>query len=211
MAGVDYSKVALFYKWIERAVFGGKLQRARVALLSQLISEIHDECDTRVLVVGDGDGRFCAELLKRTSRLRVDYVDCSEGMVRLAKKSVGDSDRVAWCCEDLRSLDGAGYDAVVAHFLLDGFEGDERKAVLRGLLKKVKAGGVFHMSDFDPVAKVWGQTLVRAMQVFFAVSAGLPFVQVVRDDAEVEASGGIKMSEKCWQKGWIYTQLWKIR
>lgn len=210
MAHVDYSRVAGLYKHIEKFVFGARLQVARVGLLDDLLGQISDSPNPRVLVVGDGDGRFLEEFLKRSFNCVVDYVDCSEGMLREAQSRVGVDQQVSWNCEDLRRWQGSDYDAVVAHFFLDGFEGAERDLVVKLLVSKLRSKGCVLLSDFDPDTRSWGALFVKVMQFFFRPVAGLPFVKVTRDDAAFEGLGGIKVSERVWQKGWIYAQLWKM-
>lgn len=161
-------------------------------------------------MVGDGDGRFLEALLAVSPDLRVDYVDCSAGMMRQAQARMNGDARVEWFCGEMRDWRAGGYAAVVGHFLLDGFGGDERLAVVEFLVGKVQPGGGLLVSDFDPSARLWAPVLVRVMQVFFALSARLPFVRVIRDDAAFVQLGGVKVGERLWQSGWIYTQLWKI-
>ena len=210
MAHVDYSRIAGVYRYIESLVFGRGLQEARVELLGDLLRQISDSNNPRVLVVGDGDGRFLEEFLKRSPNSVVDYVDCSEGMLREAQRRVGFDNMVSWNCEDLRDWQGEDYGAVVAHFFLDGFDGGDRDLIVDLLVSKLRDGGCILLSDFDPAANSWGGVFVKVMQFFFSLVAGLPFVKVTRDDAAFEGVGGIKVSEKFWQKGWIYTQLWKM-
>lgn len=210
MAGVDYSAVAGVYRWLEFCVFGSGLQDARVGLLDDLLERVSHQSDPRVLLVGDGDGRFLEELLLRVECVRVDYVDCSEGMMLEAQGRVGLDDRVSWACADLFTWEELGYEVVVAHFLLDGFSGEARRRVIERLVSKLRCGGLFLVSDFDSRASFYGRVMVCVMQVFFRMFAQVPFVDVCRADAEFEALRGLMVSEKSWRRGWIYTQLWHI-
>lgn len=210
MASVDYSQVAAVYRWLERLVFGSRLQQARVGLLDDVFMNLRPESGQRVLVVGDGDGRFLEVLLGEASGVLVDYVDCSEGMLLEAQARVNHDARVRWFCGDVREWHSGDYDAVVAHFVLDSFEGEPRQEVVDCLVGKVAAGGCLLISDFDPKARVWAPFVVKLMQGFFALFAKIPFVDVTRDDAAFEALGAVMVRERLWQGGWIYSQLWKM-
>jgi hypothetical protein len=55
---VNFNQVAPHYRWLERLVFGRKLQEARIAFVRQIAPP------RRVLVAGAGKGRFPAEFVR---------------------------------------------------------------------------------------------------------------------------------------------------
>ena len=63
--------IAPHYWWIERLGMGRALERRRRWFLPEIGNA------PRALVLGDGDGRFLRELLRRNSAVRADYVDLS--------------------------------------------------------------------------------------------------------------------------------------
>jgi ubiquinone/menaquinone biosynthesis C-methylase UbiE len=76
---VSFDRIAPHYQFFETIAFGHALQRARTAFISQ----IRD--DQRVLLVGEGDGRFLAELLRRKPEIEIDCVDASAAMIQSAR------------------------------------------------------------------------------------------------------------------------------
>lgn len=210
MVDVDYSLVAKPYALLERCVFGGKLQEVRVAHLGRLVDLLRDVEFPRVLVVGDGDGRFLQALLAAVSDVRVDYVDCSQGMLGVAKSRVANDCRVRWFCSALEDFEEAGYTAVSLHFLLDCYGPGERGMVVSRLMSKLDARACILVSDFDPSAAGARPWLLKLMQYFFSLSARYPIVKVEKDDAAFIREGAVLLDEKQWDSGWIYSQIWKI-
>ena len=90
----------------------------------------------RALVLGDGDGRFLADLVHTHPHIEVDSLDISPGMVALARRRIasvpGAANRVRFILADARTdpLPGTGYDLVVTNFFLDCFRPTELAAVV---------------------------------------------------------------------------------
>ena len=74
-AAPNFNHLARIYRWLEYLTFGPFLWRCRVHFLPQL-----SDCRS-ALVLGDGDGRFTARLLRENPHLRVMAIDGSPGMI----------------------------------------------------------------------------------------------------------------------------------
>ena len=83
----------------------------------------------RVLILGEGDGRFLATLLRFNDRAQIDVVDSSAKMLAMASHRVGavaqqisfhHADALHWSPPA-----AASYDLIVTHFFLDCFSDDE--------------------------------------------------------------------------------------
>ncbi|MGA2218140.1 MAG: class I SAM-dependent methyltransferase, partial [Terracidiphilus sp.] len=71
----NFNRLARAYRWMEYATFGPSLSLARNAFLPQLATRRH------ALVLGDGDGRFTARLLRTNASIHVHAVDASPAML----------------------------------------------------------------------------------------------------------------------------------
>lgn len=210
MANVDYSRVARAYRWLEMLVFSSTLQKARLSHLEALLQSLIKLESPSIAVVGDGDGRFLAELLKCEQDFKIDYIDCSPGMLRVAQKRVGHDSRVTWRCEQFEGSEQKVYDAIVCHFVLDGFDSEHRKRFVGFISARLKANGMLLVSDFDSRAHRGAAILVVCMQWFFHAFAGVPFVEVSKPDETLIGHGMTKIGEIEWWKGAIFSQIWKM-
>ena len=113
---MNFDRVAASYRWLETIVFGTQLQQARVAFLREIGRP------RRVLVVGEGNGRFLAEFVRLHPETAVDCIEASARMIALARRAAGAA-QVAFIQADIRAvaLPRNSYDLIVTHFLLDCF------------------------------------------------------------------------------------------
>ena len=79
---MNFDRIAPWYRSLEWIVFGDKLQRCRIASLAEI------GAPRRVLIVGEGDGRFLAEFLRVHPDAEVDCLDASVRQWRARKRDV---------------------------------------------------------------------------------------------------------------------------
>src|SRR6185437_18112 len=94
------------------------------------------ESARKLLILGDGDGRFTADFLRQNLTAFVDSLESSQAMSRLAEARIatvpGGRARVRQIREDPRTAQLTGnYDVVIAHFFLDCFTTEELKVLIR--------------------------------------------------------------------------------
>jgi SAM-dependent methyltransferase len=113
----NFNRLAGPYRWMERLTFGPCLAWCRFAFLARAASCRH------ALVLGDGDGRFAARLLRANPHIHIDAVDASSSMLRALNENAGPhAARVRTHLADARQWHpaaGSPYDLVVTHFFLD--------------------------------------------------------------------------------------------
>lgn len=169
--------LARWYRWLEYLGWGRGLERRRTQFLL-------DATDARrVLMLGEGDGRFLAAFLKVNSHAEVDYVDLSERMLALAEdraRSVGAANRVNFHHADARTWPlppGAAYDLVVTHFFLDCFTTGELPPLLDRLAASASVDALWIVSEFHQPAHgfaAWRASLwITALYLFFRLVTGL--------------------------------------
>lgn len=207
--------LARWYRWLEYAAFGRALERRREHFLPVLTDA------RRALVLGDGDGRFTAALLRTARTVRVDSVDSSGEMLRLARRRVPtyDRERVDFQHADARAWRAAEvrYDLIVTHFFLDCFATDELAAMVARIAGAATPDARWIVSEFrQPAngpaawrAKLWVAMLYRlfgwttGLRVRrLPVYAGLLEKHGFRCERAQTAEWGLLTSE-CWQRGGI--------
>jgi SAM-dependent methyltransferase len=165
-APADLNGLAGLYRWMEYATFGPWLAWCRSEYLGEL-----GGC-RRALVLGDGDGRFTARLLRANPHVEVDAVDASTAMLRaLVCRAGPHAGRVRAFCADIRLWEpvNAPYDLIVTHFFLDFLTIDEVRALAGRLRGAVSPSVRWVVSEFF-VPQGWYGRVVAA-----PVVAGLYF------------------------------------
>ncbi len=208
---MNCDRIARWYRFLEHLVFGRALERRRFEYLEQVAGL------RRVLMLGDGDGRFTAEFVKRNRLAEVDSVELSSGMLALARKRVEHEvhgARVRFWLADARTVELPGpYDLIVTHFFLDCFTESELAGLVAGLAKHCSPGGRWLISEFGlPSAglrRVAAGALIRAMYWFFRTATGLP-VNRLPQYAPVLAANGFRVVGQCSKaSGLLVSELWE--
>lgn len=201
--------IARCYRWLEYLTFGRALERRRREYLDEV-------ADARsVLILGDGDGRFTAEFVKRNREAIVDSVDLSPRMLALAKRRTGDARRLHFWRGDAIVIElPQKYDLIVSHFFLDCFmEGDLDLLVTR-VSDAARPNARWLVSEFclpsGGMRRFGARLLIRAMYWAFQIATGLKanrlpgystlFTQHgFRRVRHVSATGGLLVSE-LWER-----------
>jgi SAM-dependent methyltransferase len=213
MTRPTFDRLAPLYRWLEWGTYGGLLQWCRTAHLPELADS------RRALVVGDGDGRFLAALLRANRAVTADSVDVSPGMVALARREVarvpGGPDRVRFHVADVRTdpLPAAGYDLVVTNFLLDCFPVDQLGRVVLRLSEVAAPTARWVVGDFAAPPGGWRRALARlalaGMYAFFRVATGIPAQALVDPGPMLAAAGFVPVSRRERLGGFLVSTLWR--
>jgi ubiquinone/menaquinone biosynthesis C-methylase UbiE len=142
-----FDRLARWYRALEFIAFGRDLERARFAFLDRLADR------TSILLLGEGDGRCAARLVKVAPGARIVCVDSSRGMIERASqrvKEAGGEGRVTFECADVRSYTpGPGqFDAVATLFFLDCFEADDVASIVLRTSPGLQPGAIWIFADF---------------------------------------------------------------
>lgn len=170
MKPASFDSVAPYYAALEALAFGDALQRARIALLSEAVSA------QRILIAGEGNGRFLAALLAANVHAQITVIDASSRMLALAGARVAAPARVHFVHGDLLSerLPLPPTDLVVTHFFLDCFTEPEQRRVIQRLADSLQPGGRWLWSDFaipaHGPARIWSRLVVGGLYAFFRMS-----------------------------------------
>ncbi|HYP99521.1 MAG TPA: class I SAM-dependent methyltransferase [Polyangiaceae bacterium] len=211
----NFSRFARLYAPIEWLSFGRALTRRRECFLSH--PRVAGAC--RVLILGDGDGRFTAALLERNPSAEITAVDVSAAMLSQLERRVRartPNARLDLQQVDIRSwpVPPANYDLVVAHFFFDCFTTDDLATVIARISPALAPNALWLLSDFAiPTHPIWtpfAKALLRLLYLTIGSLTGLkhrhlPDHQIALNSAHFElanvdtAFGGTLRSE-IWQR-----------
>jgi cyclopropane fatty-acyl-phospholipid synthase-like methyltransferase len=198
----SFDKLASAYEWLERLAFGSDLETARFCLLD------HMQGRRRVLVLGEGDGRFLAQLVRRFPDVRVDCVDASGAMLAKARGrlSAEECNRVTFRQEDARLADfkTGVYDAIVTLFFLDCFSAEEAAGLINRVKVTLHEDGRWLWADFALPSRGWKRwraaIWLRGLYMFFRWQTGMSARQLPPMEGLLRAAGFNLRAEKSLQE-----------
>jgi ubiquinone/menaquinone biosynthesis C-methylase UbiE len=187
----NFNSLARVYSTLEWLAFGQGLERARFCLLDQL-----KDCRD-ILLLGDGDGRCLAQLVKIAPTARLHSVDASPAMLARASSRLSEMDctRVTFTCADALAWNPppAAYDAVVTLFFLDCFSDDEVKSLVTRIQPALRPSARWLWADFVlpacGVARWRAQIWLWVMYFFFRWQTGLA-TQVLPPSEKILCAAG---------------------
>ena len=207
---MSFDAIAPWYRTLETIAFGGALQRARVACLGELGSP------RRALIVGEGNGRFLAELLRTHPAVEVDCADASERMLDLARGRLGhETGGVRFLHRDIMSWTPPvdHYDLIVTHFFLDCFPEEELAEIVRKLARASTADSSWLLADFcvppGGFRRIRARVWLRAMYRFFRYVAAIPARELVDPTPFLSAAGFRLVSQQLFRGGVLKSERWK--
>ena len=187
----NFDLIAPFYPILERLVFKAGLDEARRSFFDVVLEA------NRVLLVGEGNGRFLKSLIAHKLNGYIQVVEQSGLMIRLAKNRVGRSQKVVleFVEADLRLCQpGKGFDCVVTHFFLDLFNPPAQIAIMEKFAEVTAENATWINVDFIPARTLRGRVLLWLAYRFF------------RTISRIEAKSCSDESPAAAQSGWILAE-----
>ena len=208
----NFDPLAKPYRWLEYLTFGPYLQRTRTHFLKELT-----DC-RQVLVLGDGDGRFTAQLLRINPQVHVHAVDASPKMLAALQKSAGpNANRVTIEATDLRHWHpntNHRYDLIATHFVLDCLTTEEIAHLAQHLASSIAPGAQWLISDFAIPPTRFGHLLAAPLIAFlyasFRLLTGLHLAHLPDHQSAIEKSGWTLQSHHSHLNGLLISQLWRF-
>jgi SAM-dependent methyltransferase len=208
---MNADRVARIYRWLEYAAFGTALERARFEFLSHTVEA------RRVLILGEGDGRFLARLLECNREASVAVVDTSARMIELARARLANDDRARVEFHHRNAANGwlpcGPFDLVVTHFFLDVLDESGAAATIANLSSLVSPGARWLISEFQVPdgglralhARIWLSVMYR----FFAVTTGLRTTKLPAYRERLTCAGFSEIDYRERRLGLIRSQAWR--
>ncbi len=204
---MSFDRVAPYYRSLERVVFGNQLQQARVAFVREISTP------RRVLIAGEGDGRFLAEFVRAHPAAAIDCVDASGRMIELARRQVPGA-KVRFLQGDIRKIElpREHYDLLVTHFFLDCFTGAGLREVVQKLAGAGNREAVWLLADFHLPSHGWrrwhAKIWLHAMYCFFRLTSGLESGHLDDPSPFLQANGFECVRRRGSRFGLIQSAVW---
>ena len=212
---MSFDTIAPWYRTLETLTFGNALQEARIACLNQIGSP------RRALIVGEGNGRFLAALLRRQPLTKIDCVDGSERMLKLARQHVLENapdqiSRVAFFQNDVASWrPNDRYDLIVTHFFLDCFRIQQVGRIIAKLAQAAAPNAIWLVADFripeERLARVHARAWLAVMYRFFRAVARIEATDLVDPSPFLRAEGFTLEQQMLFRHGMLKSELWRRR
>jgi SAM-dependent methyltransferase len=210
----DFDRLAHIYRWMEWFSFGPFLQRSRCAFLPLLRQcRLH-----RVLVIGDGDGRFTRRLLDENPSINIDAVDASQAMLTQLLRNAGPcATSVRPHCSDARiwKPPSTRYDLIATHFFLDCLSTPEVTALASRLRTCLAPDALWLISEFS-VPRDWfgrflAQPIVSSLYAAFRLLTKLEIRDLPDHRRALADAGFVQFHQKRFLHGLLTCEVWKLR
>jgi SAM-dependent methyltransferase len=212
LQSVNFDRIARAYRWMEYLSFGPILERCRCFRLGDVAGF------RRALVLGDGDGRFLAQLIRENPSIEAEVVDSSTEMLRLLMQRVaeaGAGEQLSVRCGDARGFRPSGkYDLVVTHFFLDCLTTEEIAEMAAQIRPHLLPGAEWIVSDFSiprGCAALPARLIVGFLYAAFGLLTGLAVRRLPRHGEALEAAGFSLSDRKTWLCGLLYSEQWRLK
>jgi len=210
---MSFDRLAPLYPGMEYILAGSLMQRCRTLHLT--------ECRTqrRALLVGEGTGRFLANLLKINPTIEITCVEQSQNMIdqiraRLARQSL-DQSRVHFEITDFASwpIPATPFDLIATHFFLDCFSADILPEITAKLSVAAAPGAIWLLSDFQTPARGWQRCraalIIAALYHFFRWTTAISAQELIPPDPWIQQSGFQLERRQFLSCGLLHTDVWK--
>lgn len=206
-----FDKLAPWYHFLETISFGNQLQQCRISQLAEF-KEVK-----KVLILGDGNGRFLESLLKSNNNAEIESLDISRNMIGLANAritSLRNSSKVIFINSDVFDWDfpKCKYDLVVTNFFLDCFAYSELINLIEKVSLSLKPEGKLIYGDFNVPNSLFKKTLTSlllfGMYLFFRIFTQISANSLHDPTSLLIEKKFILKNEKYYLWSFLKSQLW---
>lgn len=207
-SAMSFDRLAPFYRVMEFLAAGGKLQRCRTAFLDEI------PVMRRLLLVGEGHGKFLPKCVRRFPEAEIVVVDLSQRMLEISRAQVS-SDRVTFIHADFLEWDAphGKFDLIVTNFFLDCFPPEELAAVVEKLGQLAAPDADWLLADFqiaDAGLARWRSRVILALLYrFFRIVTGLRASALVPPDDALGRAGFTLHRQVIREWGLLKSEWWR--
>ena len=209
----NFDHIARPYRWLEYLTLGRALEHCRLHYLPSLLKR------KRALVLGDGDGRFLAQLLAQNPRLHADAIDTSAAMLHLLRhrcESLAPSASTRLNTHQADALTcplDQPYDLIVTHFIFDCLTQPDLETLITRIAPTLSPGALWLVSDFQIPSgpmRLPAKILVRTLYLAFRVLTGLRTTQLPDHATPLQQAGLTRIAHRYRLTGLLVTELWQF-
>jgi SAM-dependent methyltransferase len=209
----NFDHIARPYRWLEYLTLGRALEHCRLHYLPSLLKR------KRALVLGDGDGRFLAELLAKNSLLRADAIDTSASMLHLLRHRCEALAPNASTRLNTHQADALTYpllppyDLIVTHFFLDCLTQHNLETLITRIAPTLSPGALWLVSDFQIPSgpmRLPAKIFVRTLYLAFRILTGLRTTQLPDHATPLQQTGLTRIAHRDRLAGLLITELWQF-
>ena len=205
-----FHRVASFYDWLARLIYGDALEQAQEALLPHLPPQ------GRVLVIGGGSGWLLEQLLKTGRQLEILYIDAAPAMLQRAQQRYIGSQQPHQCSIAFRLGTEQAlqpqeqFDVVYTPFLLDLFPPRRLQQLMERLTDALTPNGIWLFADFWPQQQPpprWQKLLIWGMYAFFGTVSGVKARQLPDYAQHFKSLGFQELYSRSFYKGMVQAKV----
>ena len=210
---MNFDRIAPFYQTMESWFAGRCLQHCRLAFLDQIPEP------SRVLMVGEGHGRFLVPFRRKFPETEITVIDGSAKMLEIAGRRLVEeglrTDGVAFVHSMLGDwkIPDQRFDLIVTNFVLDCLTADQLGKAVSKLESSATGDAHWLVADFQVpergMARWRSRIILWLLYRFFGVTAGLSAKSLVSPDAFMEEAGFHLLERKTWDWGLLKSERWR--
>jgi SAM-dependent methyltransferase len=213
----NFNRIARPYRWMEWFSFGPCLALTRETFLTRTAHA------RRALVIGDGDGRFTARLLRTNLAVEVDAVDSSSAMLQELRRRAGPHvGRVRVHLADARTWQAPApilirsgdqpYDLIATHFFLDCLTEPEIRSLAARISNAAAPSALWLVSEFAIAAGWFGRLIARPLvcllYLCFGLLTGLAARSLPDYASALRGAGFTQVERKSRLGGLLVGEIW---
>ncbi len=211
----NFDRIARSYRFLEHLTLGTALSRTRTEHLHSLTAA------REALVLGDGDGRFLAALLRANPYVHATVVDSSRTMLHLlAARCAFAASRLTLAQAytiDLLTTPASGnpaFDLVTTHFFLDCFTDPQLAHLIPAIRARLAPSALWVISDFrippTGLMRLPARLLVRALYLAFRIVTGLQPTRLPDFAPLLQQAGLSRVRSRHRLNGLLTAELWQL-
>ena len=164
----SFDRISRVYDLLTFIIFFGRIKKANTDLVPFV------KAKANILVIGGGSGTVLTRFDKNS---RIDYVDDSINMIRIAKRR---KIKVFVRFHHMKFEDyqtEIKYDAVICPFFLDLYSEDQLNSIIEKINNHCRDDAILWVSDFNPSSnyRFFSRIIYHMMKLFYSVTLGYRF------------------------------------